>query len=175
MTTVFSDQYCHFFDDAAFEETNRPGFRRRVITGDHLQLCFWRISGGASGSYLHQHEAHEQLGIVMRGALDFRIGDPDDAKRTVLRAGEVYLAPAKVWHGDSLFVGDDELEGGASAREAIARQRERCYRPPEGLVELGVTFAIDVERRKGIPCQGLTNSADACARRPFAELGPRLG
>lgn len=109
MTNTFSDQYCHFFDDAAFEPTTREGFRRRVITGDRLQLCFWRIDGGASGSYLHQHEGNEQLGIVMRGALDFRIGDVDDQSRTVLEAGEIYLAPAKVWHGDSRFIGDDEL------------------------------------------------------------------
>lgn len=114
MTTVdaklFSDQYCYFFDDDAFEETTREGFRRRVITGDTLQLCFWRIAGGATGSYMHQHEAHEQLGIVMRGALDFRIGDVDDDTRTVLGPGEVYLAPRQVWHGDSLFVGDDEFD-----------------------------------------------------------------
>lgn len=111
MTDTFSDQYCHFFDDQAFEQTNREGFRRRVITGDTLQLCFWRIAGGATGSYLHQHECHEQLGIVMRGALDFRIGDIDDVhRRTVLRAGEIYLAPTKVWHGDSRFIGDDELD-----------------------------------------------------------------
>ena len=109
MTTLdagsFSDQYCHFFDDAAFEETQRPGFRRRVLTGDQLQLCFWRIAGGATGSYMHHHEHHEQLGIVMRGALDFRIGDIDDETRTVLGPGEVYLAPRTVWHCD----GDDEL------------------------------------------------------------------
>ncbi len=113
MTTVdvnaFSDQYCHFFDDDAFEETTRPGFRRRVITGERLQLCFWRIDGGATGSYMHQHEDHEQLGIIMRGALDFRIGDVDDDVRTVLSAGGIYLAPQQVWHGDSVFVGDDEL------------------------------------------------------------------
>lgn len=109
MTATFSDQYCHFFDDAAFEETTREGFRRRVITGDRLQLCFWRINGGATGSYLHQHEGNEQLGIIMRGALDFRIGDVDEQRRTVLRAGEIYLAPERVWHGDSRFIGDDEL------------------------------------------------------------------
>ena len=103
------EQYCHFFDEDEFEATERPGFRRRVITGDALQLCFWRIDGGASGSYLHRHDAHEQLGIVMRGALDFRIGDPGSASRQVLRAGEVYLAPVSVWHGDSTFIGDDEL------------------------------------------------------------------
>ncbi len=106
----FADKYCYFFDDDAFEATTRPGFRRRVITGDKLQLCFWRIAGGATGSYMHHHEEHEQLGIVMRGALDFRIGDVDDETRTVLSAGEIYLAPQQVWHGDSVFVGDDEFD-----------------------------------------------------------------
>ena len=26
----------------------------------------------------------------------------------MLGAGEVYLAPREVWHGDSVFIGDDE-------------------------------------------------------------------
>lgn len=101
-------EYCHFYDDAAFSETDRPGFRRRVITGDRVQLCFWRIVGGATGSVMHQHDAHEQLGIVVRGGLDFRIGDPDDPRRVVLGEGDVYLAPVAVSHGDSVFIGDDE-------------------------------------------------------------------
>lgn len=109
MGADLSDQYCYFFQDEAFEETDREGFRRRVITGDHLQLCFWRIAGGASGSFLHNHSANEQLGIVVRGALDFRIGDPDDEKRVVLNSGDVYLAPLEVWHGDSVFIGDEEF------------------------------------------------------------------
>lgn len=105
-----SNQYCHFFDDDAFVETDRPGFRRRIITGDALQLCFWRIAGGATGSYLHHHADHEQLGIIFRGALDFRIGDDEEAsERVVLKAGEVYLAPRSVSHGDSVFLGDDEF------------------------------------------------------------------
>ncbi len=102
------EQYCHFYDDAAFAETGRDGFRRRVITGEHLQLCFWRIHGGATGSFLHHHTDNEQLGIIVRGALDFRIGDPDDPTRKVLNEGDVYLAPTNVWHGDSIFIGDDE-------------------------------------------------------------------
>ncbi len=104
-----ADQYCHFYDTEKFDDTLRPGFRRRVITGDQLQLCFWRIDGGAEGSYLHRHDVHEQLGIVVRGGLDFRIGDPDDERRVVLGEGDVYLAPTNVWHGDSKFIGDDEL------------------------------------------------------------------
>jgi len=107
-STELSKQYCHFFDDDAFEATDRDGFRRRVITGDQLQLCFWRIAGGATGSFLHHHPDNEQLGIIVRGALDFRIGEPDDDERVVLNAGDVYLAPFEVWHGDSIFIGDEE-------------------------------------------------------------------
>ena len=44
----------------------------------------------------------------MRGKLDFRIG-PDGAndERIVLGEGDSYLAPRSVWHGDSVFIGDD--------------------------------------------------------------------
>lgn len=103
-----TNQYCHFFEDALFEETGRDGFRRRVITGDDLQLWFWRIRGGSVGSYMHQHADHEQLGVIMRGSLDFRIGDKDSDQRMVLKEGDVYIAPKSVWHGDSVFIGDDE-------------------------------------------------------------------
>jgi len=106
-----ANQYCHFYDDAAFKDTDRDGFRRRVITGDALQLCFWRISGGATGSVIHCHPDHEQLGIIVRGGLDFRISeDQETPQRITLREGEIYLAPRNVWHGDSVFLGDDELD-----------------------------------------------------------------
>ena len=62
-----SDKLCFFFEEEAFRDTDRPGFRRRVMTGDNLQLCFWRIAGGATGSFLHHHPENEQLGIVVRG------------------------------------------------------------------------------------------------------------
>lgn len=105
----FSDQYCFFFEEDAFIETDRPGFRKREILGEHLELWFWRIKGGAEGSFMHNHEANEQLGVIMRGSLDFRIGDRSDQTRRVLSAGDVYLAATSVWHGDSVFVGDDEF------------------------------------------------------------------
>ena len=108
MRPIAEEAYCYFFDEDAFADTERAGFRRRVILGERLELWFWRITGGASGSILHNHEASEQLGIIMRGALDFRIGEQDDQTRKVLRAGDVYLAPMSVWHGDSVFIGDDE-------------------------------------------------------------------
>ena len=105
-----NEQYCFFFDDDSFIETDRPGFRRRIVMGNHLELWFWRIKGGAEGSILHNHDANEQLGIVMRGTLDFRIGSVGGNERQVLKVGDVYLAPPLVWHGDSVFIGDDELD-----------------------------------------------------------------
>lgn len=105
-----ADQYCYFLEDEEFKETTREGFRRRVITGDNLQLCFWRIKGGSTGSFLHRHEDHEQLGVIVRGSLDFRIGDEQSEDRVVLGQNEVYLARPGVWHGDSVFIGDDEYD-----------------------------------------------------------------
>ncbi len=104
-----ASQYCYFFEDEEFEDTDRPGFRRRVVTGEHLQLCFWRIAGGATGSVMHNHDDHEQLGIVVRGTLELRIGDHEGAtQRDVIEENQAYLAPKGVWHGDSVFIGDEE-------------------------------------------------------------------
>ena len=90
---------------------DRPGFRRRVITGANLQLCFWRIDGGAKGSFIHNHHQNEQLGIVARGRLNFRIGDRDDVEERIeLGEGECYLARPGIWHGDSIFIGDKEYD-----------------------------------------------------------------
>ena len=104
-----ANQHCHFFDDDEFIDTGRPGFRRRVITSKEVQLCFWRITGGVSGSFIHRHDDTEQLGIIYRGGLDFRIStDKDTTERVTLGEGDVYIAPRNVWHGDSNFIGDDE-------------------------------------------------------------------
>ena len=105
----FVNQYCHFYDESLFVEETRPGFKKRVVRGENLELWFWRISGGAIGSVIHQHTENEQLGFIVRGKLDFRIGREDNAERVVLSTGDVYLAPKTIWHGDSNFIGDEEL------------------------------------------------------------------
>lgn len=136
-----ANEYCHFFDDDEFVETDRPGFRRRIITGEQMQLCFWRIDGGATGSYLHKHDENEQLGIVVRGELDFRIGDDEgDDRRMVLRAGDVYMAPLGVWHGDSVFIGDDEY-GECWILDVFAPPRDdlRTDHPSDGVDAVGST------------------------------------
>jgi hypothetical protein len=105
----FVNEYCYFYDESLFIEESRPGFKKRVVRGENLELWFWRISGEAIGSIIHQHTENEQLGIIVRGKLDFRIGQEDNAERVVLSAGDVYLAPRTIWHGDSIFIGDEEL------------------------------------------------------------------
>ena len=90
-----TNQYCYFYDDDLFTDTDREGFRRRVITGDGLQLCFWRIAGGATGSFLHRHEDHEQLGIIVRGKLDFRINDDPDSESEWCWARARPISPPK--------------------------------------------------------------------------------
>ena len=105
----FVNEYCYFYDESLFIEESRPGFKKRVVRGENLELWFWRISGEAIGSIIHQHTENEQLGIIVRGKLDFRIGQGDNAERVVLSAGDVYLAPRTIWHGDSIFIGDEEL------------------------------------------------------------------
>ena len=59
---------------------------------------------------MHKHDDHEQLGIIARGKLDFRIGAEDESERITLGVNELYLANRGVWHGDSVFIGDDEYD-----------------------------------------------------------------
>jgi len=112
-----------------------------VITGELLQLCFWRIDGGATGSFLHHHIDEEQLGIIVRGKLDFRIGEPSDETRVVLEPGEVYLAPRSIWHGDSVFVVTTSSTRCGSRR---LRSRERTCAMADGSTAPDWRLAVDI-------------------------------
>jgi len=96
--------YVFFQDESAFREV-RPGFRRRIITGDQIMLCFWRIREGSGPTPYDNHPDNEQFGIVLAGKLDFRIGSDE---RVVLGPGDTYWAPKATDHGDSQFIGDSE-------------------------------------------------------------------
>lgn len=89
-------------DDAGFRES-KPGFRRRVLTGDDLMLTFWRIRDGVGPTPYDCHPDNEQFGIILAGELDFRIGSDE---RQTLGPGDVYWAPKGFMHGDSKFIGD---------------------------------------------------------------------
>lgn len=96
--------YVWAFDDAAYKEV-RPGFKRRIFTGDGLMLCFWRIAEGVDPTPYDGHPNNEQFGVVLKGQLDFRIGSEE---RSLLKPGDVYWAPTNYPHGDSKFIGDEK-------------------------------------------------------------------
>jgi mannose-6-phosphate isomerase-like protein (cupin superfamily) len=99
-----SNPYVIMRDESAFKEV-RPGFRRRIITGNDIMLCFWRIEEGRGPTPYDNHPDNEQFGIILAGKLDFRI---DSDERDTLEPGDVYWAPKGTDHGDSLFIGDPE-------------------------------------------------------------------
>ncbi len=94
--------YIFRFDDNSFRAVT-PGMRRRVINGDGLSVCFWRIDESAGPTPYGGHPDNEQFGLIIAGQLDFRIGSDD---REVLRPGDIYYAPKNLPHGDSRFIGD---------------------------------------------------------------------
>jgi mannose-6-phosphate isomerase-like protein (cupin superfamily) len=97
-----NSHYVFPFDEAGFREV-RPGFRRWVLNGDNLSLCFWRIDEGLGPTPYDGHPDNEQFGLVIRGELDFRIGSD---QRRLLKPGDIYYAPKNFPHGDSHFIGD---------------------------------------------------------------------
>src|SRR2546423_9587441 len=99
-----TDRHVAYFDEASFVEV-KPGFRRRIITGDDLMLCYWRIRAGSGPTPYDNHPDNEQFGMVIKGRLDFRIGS---GERRLLGPGDTYWAPRGLDHGDSRFIGDPE-------------------------------------------------------------------
>ncbi len=90
------------FADSAFREA-RPGFRRRIVNGENMSLCFWRIDPDVAPTVYDGHPDNEQFGLIIAGQLDFRLGS--DA-RQVLGPGDIYYAPQNMPHGDSRFIPD---------------------------------------------------------------------
>jgi len=71
----------------------QPGILRRSVYLDNAMLTFFEF---APGAVLPEHShPHEQITFVVRGALEFRLGD----EVRVLRAGDGVCSPPGVVHG----------------------------------------------------------------------------
>ena len=90
-------------DEDAYR-TTKPGFRRRILTGDQMMIALWRIQEGVGPTPYDNHPDNEQFGIILRGGLDFRL----NGERHQLGPGDVYWAPRGCDHGDSRFRGDEQ-------------------------------------------------------------------
>ena len=64
----------------------------RSVNGDRLTLAVVELEPGAIAA-AHSHE-NEQLGIVLRGTMDFRVGD----ERRLLGPGGTWRIPSNVEH-----------------------------------------------------------------------------
>ena len=84
---------------SAFDDVRRLPLRQiwdeigaRVVSGERLSLAVVELDPGAVARE-HSHE-HEQLGIVLRGAMRFRVGD----ETRDLGPGETWTIPSHVLH-----------------------------------------------------------------------------
>jgi len=84
---------------SAFEELRAiaprevwEGILARSVHGERLTMAVVELAPGAQARE-HQHD-HEQLGIVLEGAITFRIGD----ERRELSRGGTYVIPSNVPH-----------------------------------------------------------------------------
>jgi quercetin dioxygenase-like cupin family protein len=68
------------------------GVLARGIEGDRLTLAIVELSPGSLVP--EHHHANEQLGVVLKGSLDFRIG----TERRTLGVGDLYKIPGDVPH-----------------------------------------------------------------------------
>ncbi len=90
----------YFFDfDAVMKKQLLEGVNLKAVYGERIMMSFVELDAGAVVPQ-HSHE-HEQMGYVISGELDFRIGD----EQKICRTGDSYLAPSNVIHG--VKVSDD--------------------------------------------------------------------
>ncbi len=75
---------------------------RRVLSGKQGMIVWWRLKAGARAE-AHRHP-HEQIVWMLKGQMDFRIGD----ERRSMRAGDVAVIPGETEHEGS-FPEDAEV------------------------------------------------------------------
>lgn len=70
----------------------RDGITARAVNGDRLTMAVIDLEPNAI-SPEHHHD-NEQLGFVIKGTIEFRIG----SEKRILHAGDTYLIPSHVPH-----------------------------------------------------------------------------
>jgi quercetin dioxygenase-like cupin family protein len=84
------------------EERISDKITRRVLSGDQGMIVWWSIKAGGHAA-AHSHP-HEQIAWMLKGQMDFRIGD----ERRSMRAGDIAVIPANVEH-EGFFPEDTEV------------------------------------------------------------------
>jgi len=84
------------------EERISDKISRRVLSGKQGMIVWWSIKAGAHAA-AHKH-AHEQIVWMLKGRMDFRIGE----ERHSMVAGDVAVVPSGVEH-EGFFPEDTEV------------------------------------------------------------------
>ena len=83
----------YFFDLNSIQEKQLvDGVRLKAVYGEKIMMSFVELEAGAVVPE-HSHE-HEQMGYVISGELEFKIGD----EIRICRTGDSYLAPSNILH-----------------------------------------------------------------------------
>ena len=79
------------------EERITDKISRRVLSGKQSMMVWWKIKAGAHAA-AHKHP-HEQIVWMLKGKMDFRIGD----ERRSMGAGDAAVIPSGVEHEGCLL------------------------------------------------------------------------
>ncbi|WP_028115961.1 cupin domain-containing protein [Ferrimonas senticii] len=92
MTNLFHNQ------EHPFEHLG-GGIKRKIVayTND-LMAVYVHFDKGAIGTP-HAHDAHDQIGFCHAGSFEVVLGEGDQQTKTVIKAGDAFLAPKQLWHG----------------------------------------------------------------------------
>ena len=93
-----------YFPDAGQRATKElaPGVHARTFWGDRMTLALVSLEPNAVVAP-HTHP-HEQVGMVVKGEVEFTIGD----ETRLLKPGDVYVIPGEAPHG--VRVGSNAVE-----------------------------------------------------------------
>lgn len=89
--------------DAYIQTEIRPGLSGAVIGGERSTAVRWEFPRDMARTGIHQHDEHEQFGVVVGGQIELEI----DGIVSRLGPGEMYYVPKGVPHGATIVVGDE--------------------------------------------------------------------
>ena len=84
------------------EERVTDKISRRLVAGEHEMIVWWSMKAGAHAA-AHKHP-HEQIFWMLRGKMEFRIGD----ERKMCGPGDIAVIPPGVEH-EAWFPEDTEV------------------------------------------------------------------
>jgi quercetin dioxygenase-like cupin family protein len=91
------------------------GVELRPIPGENMTMVFFKMEAGAAIPE-HSHP-HEQMGTVLKGTIDLRIGD----ERKIVYEGDAYQVPSNIVHSGESQTPAEVLEVFYPPREDLLK------------------------------------------------------